>query len=83
MKKIALVLPIRMETIQMSVKVPASYAAKAYNMVERLAQIKQSEWQQDGSWVGMVSLPAGLQTEFMDNLNNLTHGKVQCKIENK
>ena len=35
-KKIALVLPIRMETIQMSVKVPASYAAKAYNIVEQI-----------------------------------------------
>jgi len=79
-KRIQAVLPIRIETINMSVKVPASYAAKAYNVVEKFAQVKQSEWQSDGSWVGLVSLPAGLQSEFLDNLNNLTHGKVQCKV---
>jgi ribosome maturation protein SDO1 len=69
-----------METIQMAVKVPALYAAKAYNSVEKMAHIKQSEWQTDGSWVGLAEMPAGLQMEFIDMLNKLTHGKVQTKL---
>ena len=83
LKKIALVIPIRMEAVNMVVKVPAQYAAKAYNTVERYAQVKKSEWQTDGSWVGMISLPAGLQMELMDELNKLTHGRIQSKLLQK
>jgi ribosome maturation protein SDO1 len=83
LKQIQVVLPIRMEIIQMAVKVPANYAAKAYNTVEKFAHVKNSEWQTDGSWIGVISLPAGLQIEFLDKLNKLTHGRVQTKLLQK
>lgn len=79
-KRIQTVIPIRIESIQMAVKIPAEYAAKAYNTVEQYAQVKQSEWQTDGSWIGMISLPAGLQMEMLDKLNKLTHGRMQSKL---
>jgi ribosome maturation protein SDO1 len=79
-RKIQVVIPIRIETIQMAVKVPAVYAAKAFNTVEKYAHIKQSEWANDGSWLGMVEMPAGIQTEFLEKLNNITHGRVQTKL---
>ncbi|MHA1777363.1 MAG: ribosome assembly factor SBDS [Promethearchaeia archaeon] len=82
-KRIQTVIPIRIETIQMAVKIPAEYAAKAYNTVEQYAQVKQSEWQTDGSWIGMISLPAGLQMELLDKLNKLTHGRMQSKLIQK
>ena len=80
LKKIQLIIPIRMESIQMAIKVPANYAAKAYNTVEKYAHVKNSEWQTDGSWVSVISLPAGLQMELIDKLNKLTHGRVQTKL---
>lgn len=80
LKKIKFIIPIRMEALKMAIKVPAQYAAKAYNTVERYAQVQNSEWQNDGSWIGMVSLPAGLQMELMDELNKMTHGRVQSKL---
>ncbi len=80
LKQIQVVIPIRMESLKMAVKVPAKYAAKAYNVVAQIAQIKESEWQNDGSWIGVVSLPAGLQMELLDGLNSLTHGRVQTKL---
>lgn len=82
-KRIQAVIPIRIEAIQMAIKIPAEYAAKAYNTVEQYAQIKQSEWQTDGSWIGMISLPAGLQMEMLDKLNKLTHGRMQSKLIQK
>ncbi len=83
LKKITFVIPIRMEALKMAVKVPAQYAAKAYNVVERYAQVQNSEWQNDGSWIGMITLPAGLQMELMDELNKMTHGRVQSKLVQK
>jgi len=80
LKKIQLIIPIRMESVQMAIKIPPAYAAKAYNTIERYAQVKNSEWQTDGSWIGVVSLPAGLQMEMLEKLNHLTHGRMQSKL---
>ncbi len=79
-KKIQTVIPIRMEQVELAVKIPTSFTAKGYNIVAQMAQIKKEEWQSDGSWVSVVSLPAGLQMELIDKLNKLTHGRVQTKL---
>ncbi|MFW9823425.1 MAG: ribosome assembly factor SBDS [Candidatus Thorarchaeota archaeon] len=79
-KGIRSVIPIRMEQVEMAIKLPSAFTAKGYNVVAQLAQIKKEEWQSDGSWVSVVSLPAGLQMELIDKLNKLTHGRVQTKF---
>ncbi|TFG00387.1 MAG: ribosome assembly factor SBDS [Promethearchaeota archaeon] len=79
-KKIQAIIPIRMEQIELAIKIPSSFTAKGYGIVAQLAQIKKEEWQSDGSWVSVVSLPAGFQMELIDKLNNLTHGRVQTKL---
>ncbi len=79
-KQLQVVLPIRMEQATIAIKLPSSFTAKGYNVVAQYAQIKKEEWQTDGSWVSVVSLPAGLQMELVDKLNKLTHGRVQIKL---
>lgn len=74
------IIPIRMENVEMAVKIPASFAAKAYGTVEQYGNIKKSEWQNDGSWVGVLNLPAGLEAEFLDSIHKLTHGRAQIKV---
>jgi ribosome maturation protein SDO1 len=79
-KKIQSIIPIRMEQAELAIKIPSSFTAKGYGIVAQLAQIKKEEWQSDGSWVSIISLPAGLQMELIDKLNKLTHGRVQTKL---
>jgi len=79
-KKIQSIIPIRMEQAELAIKIPTSFTAKGYHIVAQLSQIKKEEWQSDGSWVAVVSLPAGLQMELIDKLNKLTHGRVQTKL---
>ncbi len=79
-KAIRSIIPIRMEQVDLAIKIPTSFTAKGYNLVAQYAQIKKEEWQSDGSWVSIISLPAGLQMELMDKLNKLTHGRVQTKL---
>ncbi|MGV9142108.1 MAG: SBDS family ribosome assembly factor, partial [Promethearchaeota archaeon] len=74
------IIPIKMEQIEMAIKVPTSFTAKGYNIVAQMAHIKKDEWQSDGSWVAVVTLPAGLQMELIDKLNKLTHGRVETKL---
>jgi ribosome maturation protein SDO1 len=77
---ISAIIPIRMENVELALKIPTTYAAKSYSIVERYGNIKQDEWNNDGSWLGIVDMPAGMEAEFMEKINKLTHGRVQIKI---
>jgi ribosome maturation protein SDO1 len=79
-KNIRAIIPIRMEQVEIAIKIPTAFTAKGYNIVAQYAVIKKEEWQSDGSWVSVVNLPAGLQMELVDKLNKLTHGRVQTKL---
>jgi ribosome maturation protein SDO1 len=74
------ILPIRMETTKIAVKIPTPYSAKAYSAVERFGRITNNEWASDGSWIGVIEIPAGLRVEFIERVNEFTKGKAQIKI---
>lgn len=79
-KSIRAIIPIRMEQVEMAIKIPSAFTAKGYNIVAQYAQIKKEEWQSDGSWASVISLPVGFQIELIDKLNKLTHGRVQTNL---
>ncbi|TXT62021.1 MAG: Ribosome maturation protein [Promethearchaeota archaeon] len=79
-KQIRTLLPIKMEQVEMAIKIPNTFTAKGYNIVAQYAHIKEEEWQRDGSWVAKITFPAGLQMELLDKINKLTHGRVQTKL---
>jgi ribosome maturation protein SDO1 len=74
------ILPIRMETTKIAVKIPTPYSAKAYSAIERFGRITKDEWASDGSWIGVIEIPAGLRVEFIERVNEFTKGKAQIKI---
>lgn len=73
-------LPISMEQVRVSVKIPAAYVGKAYGAVRSFGTLEREDWQSDGSWLGVVKLPAGMQTDFYDRLNTLTKGNVETRV---
>jgi len=79
-KQLAPILPIRFEQKEIALKFPAESAGKAAPVVHRLAKVLRQDWQTDGSWVCVVEIPAGLETELYDKLNSLTHGKLESKV---
>jgi ribosome maturation protein SDO1 len=79
-KQLAPILPIRFEQKEIALKFSAEYAGKAAPVVHRLAKVIKQDWQSDGSWVCVVEIPAGLETELYDKLNSLTHGKLEAKV---
>jgi ribosome maturation protein SDO1 len=80
---LASVLPIKFEIWDISVKIPASYAAQSFGILKEFGDIKKDEWQNDGSLVAQLEIPAGMQEDFEDKLNKLTHGEVDIKILEK
>jgi len=76
------ILPIKFEAKEIEVIIPAPYGAKSYAIVKNFGKIKKDEWLNDGSWLCVIEMPAGLETDFYDKLNSLTHGKMQSKVLN-
>lgn len=73
-------IPISMDRVKISVKIPPQHIGKAYGVARNLGSIDQEEWQSDGSWVGIIKIPAGMQNEFYEKLNQATKGNVSTKI---
>lgn len=80
MKAIRPIIPIRFEEIKIAIKIPSEYAAKAYGSVANFGNLIKQEWQNDGSWIGVISIPAGIQDELYHLLNKLTKGNVETKL---
>ena len=81
LKKLKNILPIKFETKEIGIKIPVQYAPKAFPAIKNFGcNMLKNDWQSDGSWEGVVDLPAGLQEEFYDLLNKLTHGNAETRI---
>lgn len=74
------ILPIRMEQLRLAIKIPAEHSARAYGAVKEFGALSKEEWQADGSWVGVIEMPAGLHATFLDRLGKITQGTMQTKI---
>lgn len=71
------ILPIKLEFKKLEVKIPAAYTGRAYALIKEY--MKKEEWLSDGSLLSVVELPAGLQSDFFNKLNSLTHGSAETK----
>ena len=74
------IIPISIDQVRISVKIPSQYIGKAYGTARSLGSLEREDWQSDGSWIGIVKIPAGMQTDFYDKLNNITKGNVETRI---
>jgi len=73
-------IPISIEQVRISVKIPAQFTGRAYGIARNFGVLEREDWQSDGSWIGIVRLAAGMQTDFYDKLNEVTKGNVSTKI---
>jgi ribosome maturation protein SDO1 len=74
------ILPLKIEQISLSVRIPAEYSARAYGAINHFCTIKQGEWRADGSWYGIIEMPAGAYVSFLNKLGEITKGRGEAKI---
>ncbi|WP_227373864.1 ribosome assembly factor SBDS [Haladaptatus halobius] len=74
------VIPIRFDEVTVAVQVPANYAGSAQARIRQFGELEREEWQNDGSWIGVVTFPAGMQNEFYDLVNEITSGEAETQI---
>ncbi len=79
-KALRVILPISFDSVKLRITIPAAYTGKGYNMVATAGVIKSEKWETDGSWSGVVEVPASQRQQLYDELNKLTKGQVRMDV---
>jgi ribosome maturation protein SDO1 len=74
------ILPLKIEQISVGVHIPAEYSARSYGPIKNFGAIRQEEWRADGSWYGIIEMPAGAYASFLNKLGEITKGSGEAKI---
>jgi ribosome maturation protein SDO1 len=79
-KALRVIIPISFESVKLQITIPAAYSGKGYNLVANAGVIKSESWGNDGSWTGLLELPAQKRQELYDELNKLTKGQIRIEV---
>jgi len=80
LEKLRPVIPIRFDEVTIAVQLPPEHAGSGQAKIRQYGELEREEWQADGSWVGVLTFPAGLQNEFYDLVNEQTSGEGETQI---
>jgi ribosome maturation protein SDO1 len=79
-QKLRPLLPIKFDSVQVKIKVPAQHYPRVIGELKGLGRITNEQWQPDGSWTGILDIPAGVQTELAEMLNSRTKGSAETAL---
>ena len=65
-------LPIKIETKKLKIVIPSIYTGKVYGILQPYKE--KEDWLSNGDLECIINLPIGLQSDFYDKLNSITHG---------
>jgi ribosome maturation protein SDO1 len=73
-------LPIRLDVVKVRVRLPAQHYPRVIGEIKGLGRLLEEQWLGDGSWAGVVEIPAGVQTELYEKLNARTKGAAETAL---
>ena len=73
-------LPIRFEKVNIAIRLKGEDYAKCIGDIKSFGTLRKEEWQANGSWIGVLEMPAGLQNDFLEKINKMTRGAVEAKV---
>jgi ribosome maturation protein SDO1 len=79
LKAIKPLIPIKFEKAKVAVRLPGAVAGRAYNVIHGFGEVVNEEWQQDGSWIGIIEMPGGLQNSFADKMAEISGGEAETR----
>ncbi|MDP8902550.1 MAG: ribosome assembly factor SBDS [Thermoproteota archaeon] len=75
------ILPLKSETIKLTVTVPPQFAAQSYSVLKSTGDLKSEEWLADGSLKAVLDMNASIRGQFLDRLGAITKGSAQVKAD--
>ena len=78
--KLRPLLPIRLDVVKVRVKLRAQHYPRVIGDLKGLGRLTDEQWLGDGSWSGILEIPAGVQTELYEKLNARTKGAAETAL---
>jgi len=75
--KLKTIIPIKLETKKVKLTIPARFTGQVYGILQDYKE--SEEWQNNGDLVTIINIPSGMQIDFYEKLNSVTHGAVQSE----
>lgn len=76
-EKINMIIPISMKELVYAIRIPPTFAAKAFHAFRNIGEIQNQEWQNDGSLLLELKIPAGQKDDLISKANEITRGNVE------
>ena len=73
-------IPIRFEKSRVAIRLKGDDYGKCYDDLAHFGIVEREEWQKDGSWIGIMEIPAGLITDLESKINSRTKGRAEIKL---
>jgi ribosome maturation protein SDO1 len=73
------ILPLKSETVKLTVTVPPQFAAQSYSVLKSTGDLRSEEWLADGSLKAILDINASIKGQFLDRLGTVTKGSAQVK----
>jgi ribosome maturation protein SDO1 len=78
--KLRPLLPIRLDTVRVRLKVPAQFYPRVIGELKALGKLADEQWLPDGAWSAVLEIPAGVQTELYEKLSARTKGAAETAL---
>jgi ribosome maturation protein SDO1 len=75
------ILPLKSETVKLTVTVPPQFAAQSYSVLKSTGDLKSEEWLADGSLKAVLDMNASIRGQFLDRLGAVTKGSAQVTAD--
>jgi ribosome maturation protein SDO1 len=80
MKLLRPIIPIRFEKSKIAIKLKGDDYGRCFDDMIHYGIIEREEWTADGSWIGLMELPAGMVPELTEKLKHKTKGTASIKM---
>ncbi len=74
------ILPVRFETRELNVKIPAQHSGRAFPILKKYGKLLKENWLNDGSLLVALEIAAGLQEELEVDLNKIAKGTIEINV---
>ena len=78
-KELRAVIPLSTESRKFQIYVPSTNASKIYGLIKSYGNPEKETWGNDGSLTITIEISANLATDFIEKLNEDTHGSIDIK----
>jgi len=73
------ILPISYAIKKLNLVIPGDAGGRSFGIIKKYAKILKENWLSDGSLSVDVEVPAGLQADLFDDLNDISHGRLESR----